>query len=100
MSLTINKQTILKYDVAGPRYTSYPTAPEWSPSIDAAVYAEKLKALGKNDKTLSLYIHIPFCEQLCYFCACNKVIRAKDKKTGDEYLDHLFKEIDLSLIHI
>ncbi len=95
MSLTIDKQTVLKYDVAGPRYTSYPTAPEWSPSIDAAVYAEKLKALGRSDKTLSLYIHIPFCEQLCYFCACNKVIRAREEKTGDEYLNHLFKEIDM-----
>ncbi len=95
MPLTIDKQTILKYDVAGPRYTSYPTAPEWSSSVESSVYAQKLKALGQNDKSVSLYIHIPFCEQLCYFCACNKVIRAKDEKTGDEYIDHLSKEIDL-----
>ena len=95
MPLTIDKQTILKYDVAGPRYTSYPTAPEWSSAVGADVYAAKLKAFGQNDKTLSLYIHIPFCEQLCYFCACNKVIRPKEQKTGDEYLDHMFKEIDM-----
>ncbi len=95
MSLNIDKQTLHKYDVAGPRYTSYPTAPEWSGEVGASVYIEKLNAFGKNNKTLSLYIHIPFCEQLCYFCACNKVIRTKEAKTGDEYLEFLFKEIDL-----
>ncbi len=95
MPLLIDKQVLNKYDIAGPRYTSYPTAPEWSNAVDATTYAAKLKAFGQNDKTLSLYIHIPFCEQLCYFCACNKVIRAKDEKVGDEFLTHLFKEIDM-----
>ncbi len=94
MSLIIDKQTLTKYDVAGPRYTSYPTAPEWSKDFNADAYAAKLKAFGQNDKTLSLYIHIPFCEQLCYFCACNKVIRARDEKVGDEFLEHLFKEME------
>ena len=94
MSLTIDKQTLTKYDVAGPRYTSYPTAPEWSATINAEQYKAKLKAFGQNDKTLSLYIHIPFCESLCYFCACNKVIRAKEEKVGDEFLTHLFNEIE------
>ncbi len=93
--ITIDKQTLQKYDVAGPRYTSYPTAPEWSKQVDAAIYREKLQAFGRNDKTVSLYVHIPFCEQLCYFCACNKVIRAAEDKVGDEYLEFLFKEIDL-----
>jgi len=95
MPLIIDKQTLLKYDVPGPRYTSYPTAPEWSDAVDAGVYVQKLKAFGQNNKTLSLYIHIPFCEQLCYFCACNKVIRPREDKTGDEYLGFLFKEIDM-----
>ena len=63
--------------------------------LRAILYVSALKAFGQNDKTLSLYIHIPFCEQLCYFCACNKVIRAKDEKVGDEFLEHLFKEIDM-----
>jgi len=96
----MDKNTLQKYDVAGPRYTSYPTAPQWSTDIKADVYASALKAFGQNDKTLSLYIHIPFCEQLCYFCACNKVIRAKEEKVGDEFLEHLFKEIDLVASHI
>jgi len=91
----MDKNTLQKYDVAGPRYTSYPTAPQWSGDVNSDVYACALASFGRNDKTLSLYIHIPFCEQLCYFCACNKVIRAKEEKTGDEFLDHLFKEIDM-----
>ena len=92
--MQIDKNTLQKYDIAGPRYTSYPTAPQWSEAVNEAVYIEALKAFGRNDKTLSLYIHIPFCEQLCYFCACNKVIRTREDKVGDEFLDHLFKEID------
>jgi len=91
----IDKDMLQKYDVAGPRYTSYPTAPQWSGDVTDDVYASGLRSFGRNDKTLSLYVHIPFCEQLCYFCACNKVIRAKDEKVGDEFLDHLFKEIDM-----
>jgi len=91
----VDKNTLQKYDVAGPRYTSYPTAPQWSHDVTGEEYALALKAFGQNDKTLSLYIHIPFCEQLCYFCACNKVIRPKDNKVGDEFLNYLFREIDL-----
>jgi oxygen-independent coproporphyrinogen III oxidase len=91
----VDKSTLQKYDVAGPRYTSYPTAPQWSGDVNAETYASALASFGRNDKTLSLYVHIPFCEQLCYFCACNKVIRAREEKTGDEFLDYLFKEIDM-----
>ena len=69
MTTTIDKTTILKYDVQGPRYTSYPTAPEWSVQTDARIYTQKLKDLGRSSKNISLYIHVPFCEQLCYFCA-------------------------------
>ncbi len=94
MTTVIDKATVTKYDVAGPRYTSYPTAPQWSDAVNATTYHDKLKVFGLNDKTLSLYIHVPFCEQLCYFCACNKVIRAKEERVGDEFLEHLFKELD------
>jgi oxygen-independent coproporphyrinogen-3 oxidase len=93
--MLIDKNTLQKYDVAGPRYTSYPTSPQWSAEVDTGVYAAKLAAFGRNDKTVSLYVHIPFCEQLCYFCACSKVIRAREEKVGDEFLEHLFQEIDM-----
>ncbi len=94
MSSVIDKVTILKYDVAGPRYTSYPTAPQWTHQVNSSTYQQKLKLFGLNDKTLSLYVHIPFCEQLCYFCACNKVIRPKEVGVGDEFLDHLINELE------
>ncbi len=92
---TITKELIQKFDVPGPRYTSYPTAPEWSADVNADVYAEKLKAFGQSGKTLSLYIHLPFCQSMCTYCACNVVIRKQDEKYGDEYCAALFKEIDL-----
>jgi len=92
--MLIDKNTLYKYDVPGPRYTSYPTVPQWSSDVGADVYVAALKDFGQNDKTLSLYIHIPFCEQLCFFCACHKVIRPREEKVGDEFLCHLFAEID------
>ncbi len=92
--ITINKSTISKFDVAGPRYTSYPTAPTWTTEITADTYREKLKAYGQSSKTLSLYVHIPFCQSMCTFCACSVVIRQSDDKFAQEYLEHLFQEID------
>ena len=93
--LTITSETLKKYDVTGPRYTSYPTAPVWSNDINEVTYRQKLKIFGQTDKTLSLYIHIPFCESLCTFCACSVIIRRQDEKYSQEYLKHLFKEIEL-----
>ncbi|MCA9401852.1 MAG: oxygen-independent coproporphyrinogen III oxidase [Candidatus Omnitrophica bacterium] len=98
--MLINKSTIEKFDVPGPRYTSYPTAPEWSESVDSRVYEQKLKQLKNSDKTLSLYVHIPFCVSMCTYCACNVVIRPKNLKYGDQYIDYLNKEIDLLLKHL
>jgi len=93
--MKITKETILRFDKPGPRYTSYPTAPEWSEAIKAPIYAEKLRQFGLSDKTLSLYIHIPFCESLCYFCGCTMSVRKDEERHGHEYLDHLEKEIYL-----
>lgn len=90
----INKSTISKFDIAGPRYTSYPTAPTWTAEVTAGIYQKKLEAYGRGSKTLSLYVHIPFCQSMCSFCACSVVIRQPDEKYSDEYLEHLFKEID------
>ncbi|MCA9406522.1 MAG: oxygen-independent coproporphyrinogen III oxidase [Candidatus Omnitrophica bacterium] len=94
MSVSIDKETIQKYDIAGPRYTSYPTAPVWSNQLTEQQYIEKLKNFGQTDKTLSLYIHIPFCQSMCSFCACNVIIRQLDPKYGDEYLNYLFREAE------
>lgn len=95
MLTTIDKATILKFDTPGPRYTSYPTAPVWTDAVNEAVYIKELRAFGACDKTLSLYIHIPFCESLCSYCGCSVIIRKKDERFGDEYIDCLDKEMEL-----
>ncbi len=93
--MKIDKATILKFDKPGPRYTSYPTAPEWSSAVNAQNYQTKLAQFGRSGKTLSLYVHIPFCESLCYFCGCSMNVRKNEERVGNEYLDYLEKEIDL-----
>jgi oxygen-independent coproporphyrinogen-3 oxidase len=84
-----------KYNTAGPRYTSYPTAPEWQ---DGWGDAEGFAVLGQNnaqraDTALSLYVHLPFCHRLCFFCGCNMLVTQKQDLVS-AYLDALDKEID------
>ncbi|MCH7505510.1 oxygen-independent coproporphyrinogen III oxidase [PVC group bacterium] len=93
--IDLTRELIKKYDVAGPRYTSYPTAPVWKTLPSAEGYETKLKSFGRTERPLSIYIHIPFCESLCYFCACNKIIRKSLKTYGDQYIDYLAKEMEL-----
>ncbi|VAW12236.1 Coproporphyrinogen III oxidase, oxygen-independent, partial [hydrothermal vent metagenome] len=62
MTFAIDKEIIRKLDIPGPRYTSYPTAPNWESNFSSARYTEKLKELGQSDKTISLYFHLPFCQ--------------------------------------
>ena len=100
MNTAITKETILKYDQPGPRYTSYPTAPVWNDRVTSQIYIEKLKQFGATNKTLSLYIHIPFCETMCTYCACNVIIRRHDEHYADEYIRYLEKEIDLVVKYI
>jgi len=84
---------IKKYDKAGPRYTSYPTAPMFHTGIDGDVYEQTLKAVADSDAPLSLYIHIPFCNTVCYYCGCNKIVTKKYER-AEPYLELLLKEID------
>ena len=81
---------IQKYNQSGPRYTSYPTALEFSENYHDDDF--KVAAARYPDRPLSLYIHIPFCHKLCYFCACNKIITRHQHKV-DIYLDYLEREI-------
>ena len=81
---------IEKYNYAGPRYTSYPTALEFSESFSNSDF---LHAIARYpERPLSLYIHIPFCHRLCYFCGCNKIVTRQSQK-ADRYLDVLEQEI-------
>jgi len=84
---------IKKHDKSGPRYTSYPTAPMFHAGINAKTYAETLSYVATQQAPLSLYIHIPFCNTVCYYCGCNKIV-TKQYDRAAPYLDLLFKEID------
>lgn len=99
----ITPQLLTRFDVPGPRYTSYPTADRFVEAFGEADYVQALRqrqsgTLG-NQPPLSLYVHIPFCESLCYYCACNKII-TKHKERAAEYLRYLRKEVDLHTRHL
>ncbi len=84
-----------KYDVPAPRYTSYPTVPFWSNTPTTEQWLEALDmALNDEATTWSIYLHLPFCETLCTFCACNTVI-TRDHGREDIYVDLLLKEWSL-----
>ncbi len=89
----MNSQTLLLAERAVPRYTSYPTAPHFSAEVTAAEYTRWL-AEQRADATLSLYIHVPFCQAMCAYCGCHtKVVRRPEPVQA--YLDALLAEIDL-----
>ena len=93
-SLSFNRALVEKYDRPGPRYTSYPTAPQFHQAFAMDDYHAAAQASNQAaaPKALSLYIHIPFCKSLCYYCACNKIITQKSHRAV-EYLNYLKREI-------
>ncbi|HLR26619.1 MAG TPA: oxygen-independent coproporphyrinogen III oxidase [Fodinibius sp.] len=86
---------IKKYNVQGPRYTSYPTAVQFSEASDSQkqLLLRYLQKRNQEPQKVSLYFHIPFCFSLCWYCGCTKVI-TKDQDRGDAYLDYLETEMD------
>ncbi|MDH5207608.1 MAG: oxygen-independent coproporphyrinogen III oxidase [Burkholderiaceae bacterium] len=90
-----------RFDIPGPRYTSYPTADRFVEAFDASAFAEALRAREKGvaNSALSLYVHLPFCNTVCYYCGCNKVI-TKDRSKSAEYIDYVAREADLVLSHL
>jgi oxygen-independent coproporphyrinogen-3 oxidase len=102
-SLVLNPELLQRYDVSGPRYTSYPTADRFVEAFGEAEYvqalAQRRDGLAAKAYPLSLYVHIPFCESLCYYCACNKII-TKHHERGAEYLRYLEREVDLNVAHL
>ncbi len=94
-TLNVTQEILDRYNVPGPRYTSYPTAPEWIDSFGPFDYEQAIKK--SNDarpvRPLSIYTHLPFCDQLCLFCGCNVVIN-KNHDVLIPYLEKLKWEID------
>jgi len=89
----IPPETLARYDVPGPRYTSYPTAPAWRDDFGEKDYVKALAKSAASKRPLSVYVHIPFCESLCVYCGCNVVITQREDKPK-QYLADLFHEID------
>ncbi|HEC29757.1 MAG TPA: oxygen-independent coproporphyrinogen III oxidase [Gammaproteobacteria bacterium] len=96
MQVEFNLDLIHRYDKAGPRYTSYPTAVQFHPGFADEEYSEFARLSNRLNPggALSLYFHIPFCDTVCFYCGCNKVV-TKDRSKADVYLDHVYKELAL-----
>lgn len=99
--IPVDIELLKKYDKAGPRYTSYPTAPYFHEGVDEKTLQSHIKKDNEHiaNKDLSLYFHIPFCDTLCYFCGCNMMVTRNQNKI-EQYLDYLEKEIILLKQHI
>ncbi|KAB2927200.1 MAG: oxygen-independent coproporphyrinogen III oxidase [Candidatus Contendobacter sp.] len=93
-SIVFDSALIRKYDKAGPRYTSYPTAVQFHAGFGEVEYREQALASNASNRPLSLYFHIPFCDTVCFYCACNKIV-TKNRRHTAPYLDHLYREIAL-----
>ena len=92
--LEFDSQLIERYDLSGPRYTSYPTAVQFTETFEVDDYVAQVKAGNEAARPLSLYFHLPFCDTICFYCACNKVV-TKNRERAQPYLDQLHKEITL-----
>ena len=100
---TVSPDLLRKFDIPGPRYTSYPTADRFVEAFSAADYGQALAQRGAGPASLaqplSLYVHVPFCESLCYYCACNKII-TKHHERAATYLRYLSREVELNIAQI
>lgn len=95
-SSIVDRELCRRFDISGPRYTSYPTADRFQSEPGATLLLDALKNRGETASPLSLYVHLPFCSTVCYYCGCNKVI-TKDHRKSSHYLDYLEREIDMQV---
>ncbi len=96
----ITPELLARYDRPGPRYTSYPTAPHFTPSFGAARYRAALeRAAAHADEPLSLYVHVPFCEARCTYCGCNVVI-SPHRGPEEGYLQAVERELEIVAGHL
>jgi len=91
----VDLDLIKKYNVPGPRYTSYPPATQFTDQVEREFLADLIRENQEGTRDLSLYFHIPFCESLCWFCGCTTVITTKHEK-GADYLETLDRDMKLS----
>src|SRR5262245_29398771 len=94
--LVIDPLLIRKHDVSGPRYTSYPTADRFNDRFDEGLLRSWLgrRSAAVSKRPWSIYMHLPFCDTLCFYCACNKII-TRDHSKSRKYVDYLERELSL-----
>lgn len=92
--LAVPIELVRKYNVPGPRYTSYPPATQFSAELPFDLVADCIRKNNETERDLSLYFHIPFCEHFCWFCGCTSV-RTTDRSMGSRYVETLAREIEL-----
>ena len=93
-AIEFDQALIERYDGRGPRYTSYPTALQFSEAVTEQVYRENARSSNNTAAPLSLYVHIPFCHSLCYYCGCNKIVTRNETRV-ERYMEMLHKEIGM-----
>jgi len=95
-NVVFDLELIHKYNKSGPRYTSYPTAVQFGPELSDSRYQQIARATNEDPipRPLSLYFHIPFCDTVCFYCACNKVA-TKNHALAGPYLEHMYRELAL-----
>ena len=93
-TIKFNTALIRAYDKSGPRYTSYPTAVQFNSNFSLENYKQQIELSNASERDLSLYFHLPFCDTICYYCGCNKIV-TKNRKRAVPYLEYLHKEIKL-----
>jgi len=92
----VDRELCRRFDISGPRYTSYPTADRFQSNPGHQSLVNALQHRPLPDQPISLYVHLPFCSTVCYYCGCNKVI-TKDHNKSSRYLDYLEREVDMQL---
>ena len=97
--MKVDLDLIRKYNVPGPRYTSYPPATHFTDEVDKNALMESIRKNNETQRDLSLYYHLPFCESLCWFCGCTTVI-TKDHSRSENYLNYIDREMDLMREHL
>src|SRR5690606_41285733 len=93
-TVTFDADLLRRYDVSGPRYTSYPTALKFHPGFGAPEYSRAVARSNRKGKPLSLYVHVPFCASPCFYCCSTRII-TRDPLKANLYLDRLHRGIEL-----
>ena len=93
--LNVDLRLVEKYNVPGPRYTSYPPATHFTNQVPGEALREKIRECGASNRDLSLYFHLPFCRSLCWYCGCTTVITTRQDRSA-VYLDYLARELELT----